>query len=98
MPRLQESISEVVAFGKPGPFRVVDSGCEHNCEPPRRRYSCPNYEICLNLAAALDWDSFTCRGCTGKVNQALHWQARQAKKKDLVARKICHLPEIRTSR
>ena len=85
-------------IGKPGPFQIIESeGCGVVDEPisaPRRRYSCPHYESCLNLAAALNWDSFTCRGCSGEVDQKLVWRARQAQKHDVVADKICERPEI----
>lgn len=35
-------------------------------EVPRRRYECQNYEVCLSLAASLNWESFTCRGAAAK--------------------------------
>lgn len=80
-------------IGKPGPFQVIESegnGCvDAPIDPPRRRYSCDSYSICLDLAAALNWDSFTCRGCNGSVDECLIWRALQAKKKDQVAERIC---------
>ena len=86
-------------IGKPGPFQIVESeGCGQVDNPiaaPRRRYFCLNYSTCLNLAAALNWDNFTCRGCCEDVNQALLWRARQAQKKDNVASKLCCIPEIK---
>ncbi len=86
-------------IGKPGPFQIIeDDGIGALDQPmpaPRRRYSCPHYEKCLNLAAALNWDSFTCRGCSGEVDEAVLWRARQAQKRDLVAGKLCDVPEIR---
>ena len=63
-------------------------------EPPRRRYDCENYETCLNLAAALNWSSFTCRGCNGKVNETMYWRAHQIQRRDSVARALCDLPPI----
>lgn len=84
-------------LGKPGPFQVIeDSGLGIVDDPvsaPRRRFSCSNYDLCLNLAAALNWDNFTCRGCSGQVDESLLWRARQAMKRDMVVRRLCDIPE-----
>lgn len=82
-------------IGKPGPFQIIENeSLDFPLEPPRRRYACPQYDTCLNLAAALNWDSFTCRGCSGDINQALFWRARQEVRKDGVVRTICsEIPE-----
>jgi len=66
-------------------------------EAPRRRFDCSNYCTCLDLAAALNWDNFTCRGCSGDIDEALLWRARQALRKDDIARKVCDLPAIEVS-
>lgn len=63
-------------------------------EPPRRRYECAHYDTCLDLAAALNWHSFTCRGCSGVVDQSLMWRARQKARKDSIAKALCDLPPI----
>lgn len=88
-------------IGKPGPFQIIDSDgaivAESPLEPPRRQYSCSNYTTCLSVACALNWDSFTCRGCNCDVNEALVWRAHQALKRDNVANKLCELPQIRFS-
>lgn len=72
-------------LGSSGPFQVIDSDFDIALaapkEPPKRKYDCPNYECCLGLAAALNWDSFTCRGCNGEVNTALQWQAKAEQKR-----------------
>ena len=83
-------------IGKPGPFQIIEhDSLDFPSEPPRRRHSCNNYENCLNLAAALNWDSFTCRGCDGSINTALCWRAQQELKKDKVTRSICSaIPDI----
>lgn len=85
-------------LGKPGPFQIIESeGCGNVDAPiaaPRRRYECHNYPTCLDLAAALNWDSFTCRGCSHEIDQALLWRAKQAEKKDGVARSLCDIPEL----
>lgn len=85
-------------IGKPGPFPIVENEGSGNVErpmlAPRRRYSCPHYEVCLNLAAALNWDNFTCRGCCGSVDEVLLWRAHQARRRDKVAGKLCRIPEI----
>lgn len=86
-------------IGKPGPFQIIESeGCglvDTPMTPPRRRYGCANYATCLDLAAALNWDNFTCRGCCGQVDETLYWRAHQASKRDNVVRSICELPEIK---
>ena len=85
-------------IGKPGPFQIIGTeGCgslDDPISPPRRRFSCYNYETCLNLAAALNWDNFTCRGCSGQVNDVVLWRARQEFKRDAIAHRLCELPEI----
>ncbi len=87
-----------MTLGKPGPFQVIADEAPQDpklpIEPPRRRYECSNYEFCLDLAAALNWDNFTCRGCSGEIAQPLLWQANQCARKDQVIRKICSLPQI----
>ena len=85
-------------IGKPGPFQIIESDgsgvVEQPIAPPRRRYSCPRYSTCLDLAAALNWDSYTCRGCSGFIDETLLWRARQAQKNDAVAGQLCEIPEI----
>jgi hypothetical protein len=56
-----------------------------------RRLECTHYEECLNLAAALDWDSFTCAGCNGEIDGTLLWRAGQSTKRDSLAKAICGL-------
>lgn len=63
-------------------------------EPPQRRYECGNYETCLDLAATLNWASFTCRRCSGAVNGALQWRAHQIRRRDSVAQALCSLPRL----
>ncbi|WKZ56247.1 MAG: hypothetical protein QY326_05775 [Bdellovibrionota bacterium] len=86
-------------LGKPGPFQVIKSeeaGVPGSpTQPPRRRYECPNYQTCLSIAAAVNWDSFTCRGCNGQVEESLFWQAHNAQRHDKVAEQICEIPPIR---
>jgi hypothetical protein len=54
-----------------------------------RRLECNHYEECLNLAAALDWDSFTCTRCNGKIDETLLWRAGQKTKRDALTEAIC---------
>jgi len=63
-------------------------------EPPERRYGCSNYDSCLDLAAALNWESFTCKSCSGTINEKLYWRAHQATRKDSVAKALCDLPPL----
>ena len=89
---------EKLIIGTPGPFQVIENragaSAERSPEPPRRRYSCPNYPTCLDVAAALDWDNYTCRGCCGEIDESLFWRAHQARRKDSVVRRICNLPDL----
>ncbi len=63
-------------------------------EPPVRNYGCANYDTCLDLAAALNWASFTCGSCRGTINESLMWRARHATRKDAFAKAICELPPV----
>jgi len=63
-------------------------------EVPRRRYDCDQYETCLGLAASLNWESFTCRGCCGEPNENLVWRARVSARKDSVAARLLKAPPI----
>jgi len=87
-------------IGKPGPFRIIQSevsgAVDTPIPAPRRRYHCSNYNTCLDLAAAMNWDNFTCRGCCGEIDQSLLWVAHGAMRKDRVVSKICQLPEIQS--
>ncbi len=86
--------------GTSGPFQIISSddagGVESPQPPPRRRYMCPNYATCLDVAGALNWDNFTCRGCSGEIDATLLWRAKCALKKDKNLGKIFKLPEIET--
>lgn len=44
-------------------------------QSPYRNFGCANYDRCLSLAAALDWDSFSCSGCDEQINEQLIWRA-----------------------
>jgi hypothetical protein len=95
-------------IGSPGPFEVrfddVTSQDSVNAQEtacitldeavPRRRYDCASYDRCLELAAALNWESFTCRGCSGRVNDALLWRVGQALRHDTVAKALCSAPKL----
>jgi hypothetical protein len=81
---------------KPGPFQIIEQeSLDSPSEAPKRRYECSHYETCLNLAAAMNWDSFTCRGCNGEVNESYFWRAQQEAKRDKIVRTLCsHMPDI----
>lgn len=87
-------------IGSPGPFQIIrgdESGSvDSPIRPPRRRYLCENYSICLNLSAALNWDNFTCRGCCGEVDQSLIWRAKNSVRNDKDLTEIIELPEPKT--
>jgi hypothetical protein len=102
---LESGVSKLKTLGSAGPFQILDapipdgsclkSELDHPPEGPRRRYDCINYETCLKIAAALNWFSFTCRGCCGDVNEKLFWRAQQEVRKDEMAKIICDLPDAR---
>ena len=73
---------------------AVAEELEVEAEPPQRNYSCLNYDTCLDLAASLNWESFTCGECAGKINEKLLWRARQVQRTDPVARALCDLKPI----
>lgn len=77
-------------IGKPGPFQIIENDLsDAPTQAPRRRYGCSHYCTCLSIAAALNWDSFTCRGCSCEVNDAYRWRARQIVKKDKILQTLC---------
>ncbi len=95
-------------IGTPGPFEVrTELLINHstsssnttdvptpNSDVPRRRYECDSYEMCLGLAGALNWESFTCRGCSGQPSENLLWRARVSARKDSVAARLLKAPPI----
>ena len=98
-------------IGTPGPFEIrceehtVDahSPCTTRGEfsptfreIPPRRYECDCYETCLGLAASLNWEGFTCRGCCGQPNEKLMWRARVSARKDSVAARLLNAPPVVT--
>lgn len=74
----------------------------HLCQPAlqpslqsiERDFDCGNYTTCLGLAAALNWDSFTCAQCSREVNAHLLWRAHHECRKDAILSDICRLPRI----
>lgn len=53
-----------------------------NVHEPIRKFDCSNYETCLGIAAVLNWESFTCARCQGKVNRSMLTQVESRVKKD----------------
>ena len=85
--------------GARGPFEVKpsdDSQAETQEAELPRQLDCANYERCLDLAVALNWEGFTCQGCCGAINECLTWRARQVSRKDAVAKALCGTPKIET--
>lgn len=78
-----------------GPFensRQIDPA---SIETPDRNFECANYTTCLNLAAALNWDSFTCYGCCQEINQQLLWKAYGKVRNDKEMEQLCDLPLLK---
>jgi hypothetical protein len=63
-------------------------------QEPERRYDCSNYESCLKVAAALNWESFTCASCCGQIDENLQWRSCLNTRKDAVAKAICGRPHL----
>lgn len=65
---------------------------EHLLQAPPRMFDCANYNTCLGLAAALNWNSFSCEGCSGKVNSQLLWKAHSSLRNDKALSRLLGLP------
>ncbi len=61
---------------------------------PVRNYDCKNYGTCLGLAAALDWSSFSCKGCSGNVDNRLLWRAHHRVRQNKALQSLCNLPVL----
>lgn len=61
---------------------------------PVRNYDCQNYGTCLGLAAALDWSSFSCKGCSGEVDNRLLWRAHHRVRQNKALQSLCNLPVL----
>ncbi|MFN8390666.1 MAG: hypothetical protein U0136_10285 [Bdellovibrionota bacterium] len=72
----------------------LDEDRTASIEPPERSYDCKNYETCLSLAAALNWSSFTCTGCSGCVNEQLLWRAHHSVRNNPSLSTLCDLPNL----
>lgn len=59
---------------------------------PERDFSCPNYNKCLGLAAALDWHSFACANCNRTINEHLIWRARHRLRSNPQLARLFDLP------
>jgi len=79
---------------KPGPFQVLakNSNMLDEGEVPDRNFVCKNYNSCLSLAAALNWESFSCNGCTGTIDETIRWRAKVESKRDTTLRQLCVIP------
>lgn len=82
-----------------GPFEVSsnydsssltgNAALAETCDVPIRNLDCENYDECLELAIALNWQTFSCSGCNGTVNENLKWRISRAVTQDKVARFLC---------
>jgi hypothetical protein len=80
----------------PGPFeQKLSEDTDPACEGEETRsLDCPHYEQCLGLAAALNWDDFSCIGCSQEVNRSLVWRAHVSAKRDAIVTALCALPRL----
>lgn len=85
-------------IGMPGPFEITlnDADADIPEGETARDLDCANYERCLDLAAALNWESFSCKGCCRAINECLTWRARQISRKDSMVKALCGTPKIET--
>ena len=67
-------------------------------EPVIREFDCPQYDTCLSLTAALNWESFSCADCCGELNEQLLWRAHQNCRRDKSLAGLCQLPELKSDR
>jgi hypothetical protein len=79
---------------KSGPFQVLekDSYLLAEGDGPDRNFACENYNSCLSLAAALNWESFSCTGCNGIIDETIRWRAKVESKRDTTLRQLCVIP------
>lgn len=79
---------------RPGPFRIfAGEGTVTSDGPkPERLFGCGNYNSCLSLAAALNWDSFSCRGCSGAIDETIRWRAKGESRRDASFKSLCNIP------
>jgi hypothetical protein len=86
-------------IGKPGPFQIIENDGDGNVDrpviPPRRNYSCSHYDTCLNICASLNWDNFTCRGCSQRVDPNVLWRAQVERRNDPISQSLCKLPPVK---
>ena len=76
----------------------VEKDDEADEDGPFRNFECDNYNKCLSLAAALDWNSFTCEGCSCEINQQLIWRARHRLRSEPQLAKVFNLPLLSEGR
>jgi hypothetical protein len=81
-----------------GPHQITRNRKEFQNQEigPYRRPNCSNYSKCLDIAACLDWDSFTCLQCNGSIDATFIWQMRSKMKKDKLCQRLFSPPEIKT--
>ena len=69
---------------------------QHPPQSISRDFDCDNYDTCLSLSAALNWNSFSCENCCGCVNKQLLWRAHQEARGDKDLAPLYNLPSIKT--
>jgi len=75
-----------------GPIQIA---VYDNASPiPVREVSCPNYQECLNIAACLNWLSFSCEDCTREIAPHLRWRARIERRRDPICQALMPPPMI----
>jgi hypothetical protein len=83
---------------KNGPFAILEEKGDGEVSAPvfpaLRHYDCPNYETCLSIAIAQDWDNFGCNGCVGTPRDSLIWKSHVANRRNKVNETLSKLPEI----
>lgn len=75
-----------------GPIQIAF--CDNSSPIPVRDVTCSNYQECLNIAACLNWMSFSCENCTGEVAPHLRWRSRIERRRDPVCQALMPAPVI----
>jgi hypothetical protein len=69
-----------------GPFQIINI---HSCSSTDRNLECRNYETCLGIAAAFNWESFSCKQCIGEIDPHISWRVRHIIKRDSLGKFLC---------
>jgi predicted Fe-S protein YdhL (DUF1289 family) len=89
-----DAMGQELSTPRPGPIRLSCGQVESHyaATAPDRRFACDHYNSCLSLAAVLNWDSFSCQGCSGEIDEAVRWRAKSESRRDATLKRLCVIP------